>query len=369
MQEISEDGTKMNFPFDVTFHPQWWNTHAQVSFSEDFFNDPHIRMDADLRMRRTLHECFGSWGFGQKKPERRPLIDTDLVAGEYLQALMLGCDVKYYDNSYPETIPACITDEEIEALECPDLDSSEAWIRIEDQMKLLKKEFGFVESYLDLHGIQNLALDLRGQQLFVDYYENEESVYKLLSVCTDLIIKVGKRIQSYSDTLSVGVTSIVRMVQPQMFIVSNCTVDMISPDMYETYLLPCDQAICRSFPLFGVHHCGKHTEMFAESYRNVGKLYFVEVGAGSDCKKVRKIFPETHLNLRYSPVRLMEVSRSELKKDIKAMLCDGGWPEKPVSVSCVGIDDGTDFKNIESFMSVLTDMGGVSPLQRCRKES
>ena len=65
---------------DVTFHPSWWYKHAGVEFDEKFWFDADYRVAADRRMRRTLYEYFGEFGLGEKDPQARPILFSDLLA-------------------------------------------------------------------------------------------------------------------------------------------------------------------------------------------------------------------------------------------------------------------------------------------------
>ena len=71
-------------PYGITFHPTWWHENAGIDFSQPFFDDFEYRMEADVKMRKTLYEHFGSFGIGEKDPQRRPLLGTDLLAAGYL---------------------------------------------------------------------------------------------------------------------------------------------------------------------------------------------------------------------------------------------------------------------------------------------
>ena len=171
--------------YDITFHPAWWHKRTGVSFDKKFFLNPDYRIQADMLMRRFLFENFPEiYPSESYMVQPRPLIDSDLLAGEYLQAQLLGCDILFTDDNLPEVQCAHLTDAQIEALSVPDLDHSTVWAMYEKQMKTLISRFGHVESYLDLCGVQNLAFALRGQELFIDYYENPRLAHHLLTVCT-----------------------------------------------------------------------------------------------------------------------------------------------------------------------------------------
>ena len=91
-----------------------------------------------MLMRRFLFENFPEiYPSESYMVQPRPLIDSDLLAGEYLQAQLLGCDILFTDDNLPEVQCAHLTDAQIEALSVPDLDHSTVWAMYEKQMKTL----------------------------------------------------------------------------------------------------------------------------------------------------------------------------------------------------------------------------------------
>lgn len=322
---------------DVVFHPRWWSQNAGVSFDERFFADPDVRIDADCRMRRALHERFGELGLGAENPRPRPLLGSDLLACGYLASWMLGCEVIFSHDDAPQVRCANLDDAAAWALCAPDLQESAVWRRIQTQIDVLHARFGRVETHINLMGVLNVALDLRGQQLFMDFYEEPDLARHMLGVCAETLIRIGRRLRLYSDALSSGVTSVMAKVAPKVYLTSNCAVDMVSLPMYEAFLLEHDNAMADCFAPFGIHHCGKSMERVIGGYAKVRNLAFVEVGAGSDVAEVIRSLPDSVLvNLRVSPVALANESREELTRQIRAMRALAA-PER-LSISCVGID-------------------------------
>ena len=228
------------------------------------------------------------------------------------------------------------------------------WQKAEQNINELLKKFGYVESYINLQGIQNIALDVRGSALFMDYYLNPRLARHLLGVCTQLSIDIGKRLKKVSKRISGGVTAIVDRTCPDVYLTSNCSVEMVTNDIYEQFLLEYDNMLADEFKPFGIHHCGATMEHVVQGYSKARHLKFLEVGAGSDIEAIRKAFPDIHLNLRYSPVKLADIAPKELKKEIDAMVKQGGNNEL-TSISCVGIDDSVGDTQIRTFLETVID--------------
>ncbi len=343
--------------FDVTFHPSWWNQNLGIRFTEDFFNNPEYRIASDVKMRRCLFEKFGEWGIGEENPEPRPLLGSDLIASGYLYSSLLGCDIRYSEEAPPEVICAALSEEEAGRFKAPSLEDCPDWQIVEEQIRWLQKEYGSVHSALNLQGVLNLALDLRGDSIFIDMYQDEEKARNLFDQCFDLSVQVGKRLSQVSTTLSGGVTAITNVLDfPGLYVHSNCSVEMISLDNYRDFLLEYDKKLSGLFQPYGIHHCGQSMEHVAEGYAEVPGMVFAEVGAGSKIAEVRKMLPDCWLNLRYSPVKLSDVPESELRTELQQMVLDGGGVASPVSLSCVGIDKSVSDEQVSLFLRIMKEI-------------
>lgn len=341
----------MNIPVDITFHPSWWHKHAGIDFNEDFFYNTRYRLEADQKMRKLLYDKFGDRGLGEKNPEPRPILGTDLIASGFLHSEIMGCKVRYSNENPPEVLCSRMDQEAVARICLPVLDKNIVWQKVQRQIEELTSRFGYVESHINLMGIQNIAIDLRGTDLFMDYYDNPGLAHRLLGVCTEVTIEIGKRLKSISRTLSAGVTSIVKQTVPDAYITSNCTVDLVSIEIYKDFLLKYDKLLAAEFRPFGIHHCGRSMEHVVQGYKEVANLAFAEVGAFSDIGVVRKHLPKTHLNARYSPVKLIDARLDETAQDIARIRVDA-QPERLLSLSCVGIDAQVTDEKVRGFLEI-----------------
>ncbi len=342
--------------YDITFHPKWWYKNAGIHFTEEFFCEPEYRMDCDVKMRKELYEHFGEFGIGEKNPARRPLIGSDLLACGYLYSQIMGCDIIFEEDNSPQVVCMELDEDTVEELEYPNLETNETWLGVKKQMEYLKDTYGHVETHINLMGIQNIALDLMGQELMVAYYTNPEAVEALLEEITNLSITIGKTFQSYSKQLSGGVTAITKQTVPECYLTSNCSVEMISNELYEEFLLKHDQRLADEFGNFGVHHCGQTMEHVVEGYKKIKGLVFAEVGAGSDLAFVRENLPDVFLNARFSPARLLEASEEQIREEVQKLWKAGGADSSRLSVSCVGIDQNVPDEKICAFLKACREV-------------
>ncbi|MGQ9455802.1 MAG: hypothetical protein ACUVRS_03420 [Armatimonadota bacterium] len=136
-------------------------------------------------------------------------------------------------------------------------------------------------------------------------------------------------------------------IDSKLFVTSNCSTTMISPSIYRDFL-ECDQTLADELPPFGIHHCGFDLERMAPEYGKVRGLKFLEVGWGSELRFVRELFPDVHLNARYSPVKMRDASPGEIEEDI-AKLIEVGKPLDKLSISILGLDDKVPDRNVIAF--------------------
>ncbi|MBQ8954145.1 MAG: hypothetical protein IJ048_08520 [Clostridia bacterium] len=342
---------------DVTFHPSWWHKNVGVDFDERFFFDAPWRVEADRAMRRTLYDRFGEYGIGEKDPAPRPILFSDLIASGFLYSQLLGCEVKFAPDDAPQVCCAELDDDQAASLTAPNLDESPLWQKVARQIDYLEKRFGGVESAINLQGIQNIALDLRGQQLFIDYYDDEDIAHNLLSAATELSLDIGRRLYAVSEVVSGGVTSIVKQAEPHVYLTSNCSVTMISNAMYCEHLLKYDTELGEAFPDFGIHHCGGNMETVIEGYLKVPNLHFLEIGAGSNLEQVARALrahgrEDIVSCIRYSPVKLKDATVETIREDTERALEAFGSDEK-LCFSCVGIDAEVSDEQVKAYLSVF----------------
>lgn len=340
-------------PFDITFHPGWWHKNAGIDFDAPFLFDMDYRLESDVAMRRVLHEKFGRWGLGEARPQKRPILWTDLLASGFLFSAMSGCGIRFAKDAPPEVVCAAMPLAQAAALRAEDALQTEWWQAMLAQAEALRRTYGEVLCCINLQGVQNLALDLRGEDLFFDYYDEPEQAQALLSYCCDLLIQASRQLKGYSPQISAGVTAIIKQVFPEGFVHSDCTADMVSADCFDAFLLPYELRLAQALAPYGIHHCGAHMERLAGSYAKIPGLAFAEVGAGSDVAAVCRQLPEqVHLSLRVSPVMLQTATQEEIERTVRRLVADCGGRGN-LSMSCVGIDADTPEDSIACLLEAM----------------
>ncbi|MGA2863474.1 MAG: hypothetical protein ABSF95_03195 [Verrucomicrobiota bacterium] len=334
---------------DVMFDASWWNKFYGIAFDESYVRaHPRRRAELEGRMRRALYERFGSVGLGCASDEPVPVISTQMTPLCYLVGEVLGCATYFAPGHSPCSVPLGLGEAEVAALEPPAVMNTPVMQKLAEDMDWLEGEYGYVIGDLNPQGVLNNAMCLAGAEVLVWFLTNPPLARRLLRLVTATMVQVVGRIKGRTGTSSLSVTNIVAQVDPSLFVTSNCSTTMIAPKTYREFLLEGDQALAEALPPFGIHHCGMDVAQMAPEYRQVSGLRFLEVGWGSDVALVRRLLPETHLNARYSPVKMREASPATIERDVQALIA-AGKPLDQFSLSILGLDDTVPDENVLAF--------------------
>ncbi len=339
-------------PVDIVLAPSWWHKHTGISFDEDFFYHPDRRVDAEQKMEHVLHERWGQFGLGKNKDKPLPQVGAVHLAAGFLLQEMLGCKVLYKQDTPPQVIPENrpTLDLDIEAAF-----SSPAYQRFERLLSCLKAKYGYVVGDVNWGGILNLALDLRGETLFLDMFDKQDEVRAFFNKLQCLIDRFTSRIQKETGTTSISVNRMVVHFDQPIFLHSTCTHTMISAKNYREYLMPIDVEWSRRMGSYGIHHCGPDAHRFAECFAEIPHLDFLDVGWGGDVKKLRQYLPNTFLSIRLSPVEILEQSEQEIHDTIYRLVQDSGDPEL-TGVCCVNMDGDVEDSKISVIFETVGEL-------------
>ncbi|MBU0513817.1 MAG: hypothetical protein KJ621_03500 [Proteobacteria bacterium] len=340
---------KEHIPLGVGFYPDWWHQNYGVSFGREYYDDPDYRVEAQAKIQRALYERFGDVGLGQAEPAPRPVITFGMV----MLPAVFGCEIIYKDDALPWAMPLNLSKEECDRLARPDLTKVSPMKEMFGQIDHFKSKYGRVVGDINTTGVQNLALKLRGDELYIDYFEDPEFSHRLLRFCTECMIDLWQLIYPITGTGAVDVTP---MCDPSIYCVPNCTVEQISGDTYEEFGLPYDRILAQACHPFGIHHCG-HIDSVIDRYARIEHLVFIEAGFGSDFAAARKILgPEVAFNARISPVLMKNGTPDEVTAAVKDAI-DQGAPLTNYSVDTVGLTFGTPDENVRAARQTAIEYG------------
>jgi uroporphyrinogen-III decarboxylase len=338
----------MELPVNFIFNPNWWNHYYQVLFTEQFYFDRETRIQNDLLMRWVMYERFH---LGAEDPQPRPVIGSMHVAGGFVLPALFGVKIRFAANEAPWTEPQRLSEDQIWALDVPDFRHTWPMDQLIADMDSLEKEFGNVVGDFDTDGILNTALHIRGQQLYMDMYEKPALVHHLFNIIARTHVDVAQYMRARTGTCAVATNRSILNVDPQIYLHSNCSVQMISPKHYEEFLLPYERYLAENLQPYGIHHCGNNLEQFADAYSQVPSTFY-DVGWESDVAQCRQNFPNAFLNLRLSPIRMLQLTPDIIRRDIEGLLTAAG-PLENIGICCINMDAGTPDENILEVLAAV----------------
>ncbi len=224
-------------------------------------------------------------------------------------------------------------------------------------MDNLEEEFGCLQGDVPLHSVLNVAIDLRGQDYFIDLIENRSLVTHLHNVVTRTIYEVGRRVKARTGNIAISVNRIIATFNPGIFTIPNCSLQMISPEMYQELLLEYDTWLGQQLPPLGFHHCASNAHLFAPLYARAGSVY-LDVGWGSDVAACRAALPDAWLSLRLNPAGMLSATAEEATTDVETLLEAHGAPWDQVAVCCINMDYGTSDEVVRAIFQTVARYRG-----------
>jgi hypothetical protein len=338
------DGTEPPFRVSLGFEPAWFTRRCDVKFTDRWHLDPEYRCETLKSMKAQLHRAFPS------VPYWDPDNDQDLatisgVYGAYPIAHAFGIPLVYGEDRWPALNPERrLSLEAIENLEANRVLNSPVVEDIFRQMDIIEQQWGAVHGYLNWQGVLNNAFNLRGQEVFLDMFDKPDLVKHFFAVITEVMIALARKVQERQRSSGFPV---------DQFSVSNCVMNMISPQSYAEFLRPLDAKIAGSFERFGVHTCNWDVSPYIEVLAGLPKLGYLDMGMMSDMRRVRETFPDTYRAVLYSPVKLQEAGLEEIRKDMEKIFNDLG----PCDLVMADIQASTPDERVQGLLDICADIG------------
>jgi hypothetical protein len=290
------------------FVPAWFYSRLGIDFSEVWHRDPHYRYHTLVKMKEYLAQIFPEASCWDLKSDE----DCATISGCYGAfpiPFAFGVPLIYGNDSWPVPDPRQrLSLSQIEGLSIDSVLQSKAVEDIVHQMDIIEREWGIIHGYVNWQGVLNNAFNIRGPDIFLDLFDRPSFVQQFLSLITEVMIELGKVIQEKQRASGFYVN--------QMS-VSNCVMNMLSPDTYEEFILPHDKRITGAFERFGVHTCNWNVTPYIESLKKLPKLGYLDMGIMSNLREVKAAFPHTRKAVIFSPVALNEASINDIWHDLK----------------------------------------------------
>ena len=330
-------GEELPFRVEIGFTPNWYRKKIGIDFGEKWHNDPKYRKESILAMREELDIRFPGYNIGRMSSK------PDLLTGVYGSctiAAIYGIPIIYSKDNWPNCAHRLMDDYEINVLTPPNLDNNHFFQNLINQLDWIQKDQGSIFGFINWQGVLNNAHRLRGEQIFVDMFMNPELLLHLMSCVCNTMIEAAQRIHQRQK---------ISMVDYHFFTISNCLVNMISPEQYRDYVLPFDIKISKAFDSLGIHNCAWSADPYMEYYANISNLGYIDMGEKSDLAKAKKLFPNSRRAIMYTPMDLDIRTISRIEEDMKRIAISYA----PCDIVVADIEEGTPDEKIIQFLDIV----------------
>jgi hypothetical protein len=340
-------GDEPDLRISMGFVPRWFHKRLGIDFSERWHLDPIYRYETLVIMKEYLHKLFPMIPYFVPQYEDGIEVTCATISGVHgamFISLIYGLKVVYFKDGWPDLYPGShLSKEDIENLKPFDLYKNPAVIQLLEQMNIIEKKYGKIYGYLNYQGILNNAFRIRGYEIFLDMYDDPDFVHHLFNHIANTMLNVAKIIQERQRKSGFYVN---------LFSVSNCVVNMISPEQYEKFVLPYDLMLSKEFERFGVHTCNWDVTPYINVLRRIDKMGYIDMGIMSDMKKVKEVFPDARRAVMYSPIDLKNKSINDIRKDILKIY----YELSPCDIVLADIDEETPDEKVLSFIKVVEEV-------------
>ncbi len=313
-------GQRKSVPWALAIPPEVNCEYCGVKMS-DYHADPQVMMEVQLEGPRLLHEKFGL-------PLRRS-VSPDFTA--YAEGTVLGVELEFQDYHAPSPKGHVIkTREQMAALRVPE-DYRNAglvprMIEFYEYMKAHAPEDVTVGFGLGTEGVFTTAVVLRGNDLFLDIYDEPELAHQFLQTVTDNSIR-GRE-------LAFEITG----TQPGDTVgYADDYGGMLPPDDYVEFVIPYLVQIAEHF---GATRRTIHSELLRREHLKILQDYgweYIDVGTDpyvtvKDCVEVLDI--DFLVQMKTSDEILL-ATPEQIKQTYRQMVADGA--QRMVGELCPGM--------------------------------
>lgn len=301
------DGSESDMRVSIGFEPAWFHKRCRVNFGEQWHKDPFYRHESLIKMKAELVKRFPS------VPSWNPSESDDLwtisgVDGIHFIQTLFNIPLIFEKDRWPVLAhEKRWTIGELEQLTPETLMLSPSAEELFRQMETIKSESGKIHGYMNWQGVLNNAYHLRGQDIFTDFYERPEFIHHLFSIICEVMIGLAQVVQEKQRASGFDINQLS---------VSNCMMNMISPEMYREFVFPHDKKIALSFKRFGVHTCNWKIDPYIGVLGELPKMGYLDMGTASDLAEVKRRFPDTRRAVIYSPMALHDNPVKVIQKNM-----------------------------------------------------
>ncbi len=154
---------------------------------------------------------------------------------------------------------------EVGDLKEPDLERNETWRLAREYAEAFFEKDAVVPLFglPTVASVLNIAINLYGERILVAMLEDEDAARHDLSLINGVLIRIHRwYLDSFPIERIQPVISWGRTQPPGYGQLCGCSTQLVSPALYEKFIMPLDDALLGVYPSGGmIHLCGSHTHL------------------------------------------------------------------------------------------------------------
>ena len=337
-------GDEPDLRVSLGFIPRWYHERLSIDFSEKWHTDPLYRYETLVKMKTCLQELFPLAPNFKTAFDNRGIETTCAtisgVFGIKLIPMVYGLDVKYTSDDWPDNRTGqFLSKEQLMNLEPFDVSRTPVMVQLMKQMDVIEENFGPIHGYLNYQGILNVAIKLRGTEIFTDMIDDPDFAHHLFGHIANTIMQVSKTVQKRQRESGFDI---------DLLSMSNCVMNMISPELYREFVLPHDLALSKEYRRFGIHTCNWNITPYIGVLREIDKMGYIDMGMTSDMKRVKAVFPDARRAVFYPPMELEQKSIKEIEKDMEKIVQE----LSPCDIVMADVTNTTEDQKVRAFLDL-----------------
>jgi hypothetical protein len=245
----------------------------------------------------------------------------------------------YAGDNWPVCEHCYLSDDDVDNLEPADLDDNTFFEELMSQVEWIAASEGQVEGFINWQGVLNNAYRLRGEKLFYDMHDSPNRCRHLFEcVCTTMIEAAGRL---YERQLESG-------VKIDFFTISNCLINMVSPEQYRDIIFAFDCRIAETFGSIGIHNCAWNADPYINDYAGVPNVSYIDMGLDSDLARAKELFTHARRALMYKPTDLVNKPMETIQIELERVAREYA----PCDVVAADIEAGTSDERVLAFLEL-----------------
>jgi hypothetical protein len=349
---IPIDGNEPDFRPSIGFTPKWFNDRLNISFSETWHKDPMIRYQSLILMKTYLSKEFiGVDNFKLNDNYHNFKESCATISGAYGAVFipaMYGLKVHYGDACWPSTDTSeYFSKQHLMALKPFDVADHPQVQELLTQMDIIGGMTGKIDGYMNWQGVLNTAFRLRGGRIFIDMVDDPDFVHFLFDHIHNTMLSTIKLVQEKQRRSGFYIN---------INTISNCVINLISPEYYREFVMPYDIKMSKQFEYFGIHTCSWRIDPYIDDISSINNVGYIDMGMISDMKRAKECFPDARRCVSYRPVDLENKSIAEISNDFIKIYNQIG----PCDIELADIEYTMDNEKVREVLKIIKSINDQS---------